>query len=174
MDRKTLFTLFFLITLGIISRIIPHPPNFTALNSLSLFGTFFLGNFTSAALMLSSTLFLSDLLIGFHNTMPSTYLSFFIIAIAGSAFKKYTDSYPSLSLGIATLFFFILSNFGVWISSDLYQKSFEGLVLCYIAALPFLKYQLLGDLFYGTLLYFLYYKKYSDVKDIKDPSAERL
>ena len=43
----------------------------------------------------------------------------------------------------SSLVFFILSNFGVFVSSSIYTKDFNGLIICYIAAVPF---------FYGTLI----------------------
>ena len=62
------------------------------------------------------------------------------------------------SLG-ATFIFFVLSNLGVWAQNIMYPMTFGGLVACYTAALPFLKYTLAGDLFYSGLL-FLAYERY--------------
>lgn len=52
----------------------------------------------------------------------------------------------------ASLLFFVITNFGVWISGELYPRTAEGLSQCYIMALPFLKNQVAGDLFFTAAI----------------------
>jgi hypothetical protein len=52
-----------------------------------------------------------------------------------------------------SLLFFALSNFGVWMGEGLYPKTGEGLLACYVAAIPFLANSVVGDLAYATLLF---------------------
>jgi hypothetical protein len=33
--------------------------------------------------------------------------------------------------------FFVLSNFAVWVEGSMYAKTLDGLMTCYVAALPF-------------------------------------
>jgi hypothetical protein len=51
----------------------------------------------------------------------------------------------------ATLFF-IVSNFAVWAFQSDYEKSLLGLVQCYLAAVPFYRWMLAGDIFYLAVL----------------------
>lgn len=56
-------------------------------------------------------------------------------------------------LTASSLLFFSVVNFGVWLTNPLYPKTLSGLYLCYVAAIPFVANQLLGDLAYGLILF---------------------
>ncbi len=49
--------------------------------------------------------------------------------------------------------FFIVSNFAVWASWEMYPKNLDGLVMCYVAALPFFRTAFVADLFYTAVLF---------------------
>src|SRR5690606_12860396 len=53
--------------------------------------------------------------------------------------------------------FFIVSNFGTWAGGMLYPMTVDGLISCYIMALPYFKGSLMGNLFYSGVLFGLYY-----------------
>ena len=52
-----------------------------------------------------------------------------------------------------SLIFFATTNFAVWAFSGLYSPDTTGLLQCYVAALPFLKYTVAGDLFWSAVLF---------------------
>ena len=52
---------------------------------------------------------------------------------------------------IGALTFFIISNFGVWISGSYYDISTQGLLNCYIMAIPFFTNTLLSTLFFAVI-----------------------
>jgi hypothetical protein len=52
--------------------------------------------------------------------------------------------------------FFIVSNFGVWVTSGMYAHTLDGLLECYVMALPFFRTSLMADLFYSAVLFGLY------------------
>lgn len=54
---------------------------------------------------------------------------------------------------ISSLVFFTVTNFGVWAFDSLYPKTLPGLVACYVAAIPFFRNTLLGDLIYTATLF---------------------
>ena len=54
---------------------------------------------------------------------------------------------------LASILFFVISNFGVWLSDPDYPINSAGLLLCYEMALPFFKNTILGDLFYATIMF---------------------
>lgn len=51
------------------------------------------------------------------------------------------------------LLFFVTTNFAVWAATSHYPKTTAGLVDCYVAAIPFLKRMLAGDLTYAAILF---------------------
>jgi len=142
------------IMIGVSSRLLPHPPNFTSLNAIALFGAIYFQSRWISLAMVFSTLLISDLFIGFHSTMPFVYLSFGLIISLGYHFKnsKFLTTAPLTSLYASLLFFFV-SNFGVWLTGSLYPKTINGLGLCYLAAIPFLTNQIAGDLVYLSILF---------------------
>ena len=155
-----------LLALGMIfmaafSRLIPHAPNFTAVTAMALFAGSKLPNRILAILVPLAALLLSDLVIGFYDGMIYTYVAFAIIAAAAFLVLKNTDDSKAwVKIGssslVASFFFFAFSNFGVWITSGMYERSLLGLANCYIMALPFLENQVLGDLFFSGLLFGAY------------------
>ena len=56
---------------------------------------------------------------------------------------------------LASLQFFVITNFGVW-AAGAYARDFSGLAASYAAGLPFLRWTLLGDLFYAASFFGLY------------------
>jgi hypothetical protein len=54
---------------------------------------------------------------------------------------------------LTSLIFFVVSDFGIWLTGDMYPRTLAGLVACYTAALPFLRNQMVGDLFYTAVLF---------------------
>ena len=140
-----------LIFFAILSRFQPHPPNFTPIAAIALLST---KGFTNRWLMFLipiMSLFISDLFLGLHATIPFVYTSFVLITLLGSYVKKINISAVLLSSTI----FFLVSNFGVWLIK--YPISFEGIIECYTLALPFFLNTVLGDLFYGSLLIYPFY-----------------
>ena len=125
---------------------------FTAINTIALFGAVYLGNRSFSFITVFLSLFLSDLIYGFHSTMPVVYLSFGLITLLGYQLKNKMSGYrlPLCCVASSLIFFFVV-NFGVWLSTDFYPKTIEGLELCYVAAIPFLMNQILGDLSYAPL-----------------------
>ena len=52
--------------------------------------------------------------------------------------------------------FFLVSNFGVWMGWKMYPATVGGLIDCYVAALPFFRNTVLGDLAYAGLMFGIY------------------
>jgi hypothetical protein len=53
----------------------------------------------------------------------------------------------------ASVSFFLLSNFAVWVVWEMYPKTLAGLGACYVAALPFFRHSLAGDLFFSAAFF---------------------
>ena len=161
MNVSRLLAILGFIIIGVASRLLPHPPNFTSINAIALFGILYLENWKLSLATVLLTMFLSDIILGFHSTMPFIYLSFSLIILIGYRFKKKISlqRIPVVYL-VTSLFFFVVTNFGVWMTNSLYPKTINGLGFCYLAAIPFFMNQILGDLTYATLLFgYIYFVK---------------
>ena len=150
MINKNVF-LVSLIFFAILSRFLPHPPNFTPIAAIALLSSKGFTNRWVVFLIPIVSLFISDLFIGLHATIPFVYISFILIALLGLYVKKINI----VSVLLSSTIFFLVSNFGVWLLY--YPISTEGLVQCYTLALPFFFNTVLGDLVYGALLIYPFY-----------------
>lgn len=157
MNQSRLFTLVGFLCIGIISRFVPHPPNFTAINALALFGSLYFGNRWMALLAILSTMLISDLALSFHPTLISVYFALGLtVLLGGSSYVGKTLYRTSMMSFCASALFFIVSNFGVWLSFAIYPKTLEGLALCYTAAIPFFGNQVFGDITYSVVFFSLF------------------
>ena len=158
MNSKLFNPQFFVIGLMILaaafSRLIPHPPNFTAVAAMALFGGAYLSSRTAAFALPIAAMFLSDLIIGFHPGMYAVYLSFIIIVAIGISLrnnKKIGNIF--LASVSASVSFFIITNFALWFTGTLYPKTGAGLAACFTAAVPFFHYTFLGDIFFVGVMF---------------------
>lgn len=142
--------------LGILSRLLSHSPNFTALGGITLVSAIYLPRKTAISITFIAMAF-SDFIIGFYHwpIMLSVYLSFFLTIFIGASIKK-SKMYSKIFGGtiLCALLFFLITNGAVWFFGTLYSHNFQGLIESYYMALPFLKNSLLGDLGYTFLLVF--------------------
>ena len=99
-------------------------------------------------------LLVSDFILGFYQHMEVQYLSFVLIVCIGFQLQQRRTA-PRIAGAtlLSALVFFIVTNFGVWAFDSLYPKTFSGLVSCYVAAIPFLRNTLMGDLMYTAILF---------------------
>lgn len=146
---------YFLIVIGVILRLIPHPPNFAPISALALFGGAHI-NKKYALVVPLLAMFFSDMIIGFASfwVTLSVYLSFSIIGIMGLWLRKRKNITNTIGVTLTgSLLFFIITNFAVWIGTPWYGKNLFGLIKCYWMAIPFFKNTILGDLFYVGLMF---------------------
>jgi hypothetical protein len=156
-----------LILAAAFSRLIPHWPNFTAVAAIALFGGARLSNRWFAFLIPLAALFITDLILGFHNTMLPVYIAFGITVMLGISISKKQNA-PNIAMTAigASVIFFLITNFGAWLGMPFYSKDIAGLMQAYAAGLaffhdgsmgfsPFLN-TLLGDLFYTSALFGVY------------------
>jgi len=142
-------------------RLVPHPPNFTPIAAMALFGgTHFPTRRSAFAVPLVSML-LSDLVLaltiyGWHGLgiMPFVYASFALTVCLGWCIHRQPrlPFVAGAALGSALLFY-LITNLGVWLCSQMYPATWKGLIACYAAAVPFFGNTIAGDLFYASLLF---------------------
>jgi len=152
MQKGETKVIFGLILIAIISRLLPHPPNFAPITSIALFSGFHLSNKRISILIPLVGMFFSDIFIGLHSLMPVIYLSFVLISVMSFYIK-------TISIGnviLASTLFFIFSNLGVWYFY--YPLTWSGLTTCFVLAIPFFVNSIAGDLFYTSVLQFSFKK----------------
>lgn len=150
LNKVEMRVVFGLVVVALLTRLLPHPPNFAPITSIALFTGFHFVNKRLALFIPLICMFLTDLILGVHSLMPIIYLSFVLISMIGLKAK-------SLSLGTvlsASSLFFIVSNLGVWYFY--YPLTWAGLSSCFILAIPFFINALMGDLFYTSVLQFFF------------------
>ncbi len=170
--------IFAIIIFAALSRIIPHPMNFAPLGAMALFGAAYFGKKGSGLLCVILAWFVSDLVLNnFIYTTQSgfslftkgsifIYGSIVLIYILGKIlFKKITVGRMLAGSLSASVIFFTISNFGVWMQGGLYPMTWGGLITCYSMAIPFFQSTLSGDLLYSGLLFIAYEKLFRQQLD---------
>ena len=137
------------------ARLIPHPPNFTPVIAVAMMSGYFFKNMNISFLILLVAMLLSDLFIGFYENVIFVYGSLLLITFIFHKISKKINFKNLFIFGfIGSFIFFIFSNFGVWVLGspgvlDLpYERNLNGLIECYILAIPFF-----GNTFLSTLIF---------------------
>jgi hypothetical protein len=149
-----LITLSLIILAIAMFRLLPHPPNVSPVAAMALFGGAYFSDKRMAFLVPFLALLLSDFLIGLHDTMIYVYAGFALTVVIGFWIRqKLNVSRIAFAVIVSSLLFFVISNFGAWLSSGLYPMTTDGLMQAYIAAIPFFQNSLLGNMVFATLLF---------------------
>lgn len=158
-----------LIVIGVLSRLIPHPPNVTAVVGVSLLGAYAIRSPWLAAFVPVAVMALADVVLGWHSSALFPYAGMLAGALIGRGLLRQLSL---VRLGgaafLASLAFFLISNFGVYLGGY-YGFGLDGLVACYVAAIPFWGLSLIGDLGSTAILFglFVLARRYVD----RDASA---
>jgi hypothetical protein len=160
-----------LLTLGAImiglalTRLLPHPVNFSPMAAIALLGgAHLMKNSQRYGIMLLAAV-LSDVLVNSilysYNDLSyviqvdtlGIYACYMFFVWMGSSIKNVSfKSVGSRSL-IASAVFFLVSNLMVWQGSGVYPANFSGLMACYTAAIPFLHNSFVGDLVFSGVTF---------------------
>ena len=173
-NNKTI-AIFILLLLGVTTRFLPHPANFTAIGAVALFGGLYLPK-KWAILGPLTAMFISDIFIGFYTWQInlSVYLGFILMGLIGLWVRKNKKFHTVLGgTLLGSFIFFLLTNFMVWAFGTMYVHNLAGLLQSYYMALPFFKNSLMGNLFYVGILvggYEFMTLKYKSVKILKQIS----
>jgi hypothetical protein len=155
-----------LVILAALTRLLPHPPNFTPIAAIGLFGAAYFERRWLALIVPFGALFLTDLFL--NNVIYSSYYTgftwvtswwiyaaFTLVMVVGWIMLR-TQVSPvrvvTASLTASALFF-LVSNASTWAETPLYPKTFAGLMTCYAAGVPFVGNTILGDLFFSAALF---------------------
>ena len=152
--KKEIFPISLILILAL-ARLIPHPPNFTPIIAVAILSGYFFKNIYLSFATLLIAMLLADAFIGFYENIFFVYASLLLITFV---FYKISNKINFKNLFIysfaGSLIFFIVSNFGVWalgspgVNDIAYEKNLNGLVECYILAIPFF-----GNTFLSTVIF---------------------
>lgn len=171
LSKTKLSLAIFLIAFGAIGRIILKDiPNVETVMVASLLAGSLLGGAYTVIVPLT-IIALTDMYIGNDLILLFTWSAWAIIGFFGWLVRKkrrYSYRFILILTGmgiISSLFFYLYTNFGVWLLWDMYPHNFAGLIQCYIMGLPFLKNNIVSDFIFipsltAFLLLILKYKTY--------------
>ena len=154
-----------LILLAALTRVLPHPPNFSPVAAIALFGGAYFAARAWAVIVPLVALFLSDLVLASLN--GGAYASWFsgagiwlvygciaLTAVMGYGLRGRATGSAVLGYSLAgSVLFFVATNFGAWLGNPMYPQTAAGLAASYTAGIPFFQWSLLGTLFYAALLF---------------------
>ncbi|MGY1425589.1 DUF6580 family putative transport protein [Lysobacter sp. A289] len=154
-----------LILLAALTRVLPHPPNFSPVTAIALFGGAYFASRSWALLVPLIGLFLSDLVLASLN--GGLYASWFngigiwlvygcivLTAAMGFGLRGKVRGGTVLGYSLAgSVLFFVITNFGAFLADPMYPKTVAGLTAAYAAGIPFFQWSVLGTLFYSAILF---------------------
>ncbi len=145
-------TIAIIILLAALSRLLPHPDNFTPLAALAFLAGRELKSWILAISIPFGAMLLSDYFLGLDTLSPVVYFSFLISIFFGRVMMNKSFGTTTLLVGANSIVFFVLTNFAVWLWSGMYPLTSAGLMTCFTMAIPFYHWSLAGDLFYSGIL----------------------
>ena len=151
---KTIITFLFISVILALGRIIPHPPNFTPILATAIYTPYMVNDKWIAVLIPLSAMFIADIIIGFHPYMLWVYGAIGLSTLISSWSMRFNKKYIQLGVMaiLSSILFFIITNFAVWAIWDYYPKTIDGLIICYIKAIPFFQNTLLGTIIYTAII----------------------
>lgn len=154
-----------LILVAALTRVLPHPPNFSPVEAVALFGGAYFASRFWALLVPLAAMLLSDLALakisgglyaGWFGTggMALVYLCVALGVLLGYRLRGRVTGGRVLGYSLlGSALFFVVTNFGVWLFGSMYPHTTTGLVAAYAAGIPFFQWTVLGTLFYSALLF---------------------
>jgi len=112
---------------------------------------------TPVALLIVSDIYLNKFVYGYPLGWDQTVTWFWYLAIIllGGALARNTSVTRLVTASlIASVSFFLISNFAVWtVSREMYPATWQGLMTCYIAAIPFFRNTVVSDLLFSAAFF---------------------
>lgn len=159
-----------MIVLAALSRLLPHPPNFSPVEAMALFGGAWYASRRVALLVPLAAMLASDLALAWVH--GGQYLDYFTsadfwlvyVAIAactalGFGLRGRVHAPRVLGFALAgSLLFFMITNFGAWLADitsahSIYAANLSGLAVAYVAGIPFFQNTVAGSLFFSAVLF---------------------
>jgi hypothetical protein len=144
-----------LIALDVTARLVLHLPNVSPVAASALFAGVMLRHRSLALVVPLAAMAIADSVSGFYDwrVMAVVYAAMALPALAGMLARTRAIRVVAPTMLGCSLIFFLSTNLAVWAFSGMYSPDGAGLMQCYAAALPFLKYTVAGDLFWTAALF---------------------
>jgi len=153
--KKEIFPISLILILAL-ARLIPHPYNFSPMLAVGIFSGFYFRQFYLGLFIVIFSMFIGDLFLGFHSTMFFTYISLAIAVLIGLYVKHFKFTEILFSGLASSVCFFIITNFGAWLTLEMYTKNLAGLLQSYSMAIPFFHNTLISTFVYLFVLKLLF------------------
>lgn len=171
--KTQLITISAIIFVLALFRLLPHWPNVSPVAAMALFGGACFADKRMAFIVPFTALFLSDLIIGLHNSMVFVYAGFALTVTIGFLLKdRINITNTAFAMVASSVLFFLLTNFGAWMTSGLYAKSAAGLMQAVVAGIPFFQNSLLGNLVYAAVIFGGYGILQKNIASLKTPALK--
>jgi hypothetical protein len=158
-----------IVVLGACARLVPHPWNFTPMMAIGLFAGSHAGKVSTGVLATLFALALSDAVLGFYSGFWYVYAAALIPVFLGKLIRERRGAGVISAAALASsLSFFLITNFIVWATGNMYPRTIGGLSACFLAGIPFYRNQLLGDTFYTVAIF----GGYSVIHRLYQPEGE--
>jgi len=145
--------IYLLAGLGVISRLIPHWPNFVPIGSIGIFASNKKGILTSALIVLA-VMVITDIFLGFSFVSFFVYTGMLSYVFWGQLSRRGTLGMLGAPIG-GSISFFIISNLGVWLG-PWYTHDLTGFIRCFTLAIPFYKFTLFSDIIFTAAIFAIY------------------
>jgi hypothetical protein len=158
--------LILLVLAAALTRLLPHPPNLAPVTAMAVFGAIRFGRWRTAVVAPLVALFVSDLAKellwrqgmsaqwGIYRGMWVTYGTTALIAlISRSAHGARRVSVMAGTTLLGSVVFFLVTNSAIWARGTRFPLTLDGLMDCYVIAIPFFRNSLAGDVVYATVLF---------------------
>lgn len=162
MNRDTLreLTVFgLLLAIGVLGRWAQPEWNFTPTAAVAALGGYYFRRLLPAVLLPVSVLVISDVLLAPHDSWPvfaTVQLMMLVPMLIGRSARDASGAPAAWRWAMCGVVpataFYVVTNFAVWAFTGLYAKTLAGLEQCYVAAVPFYRAMLAGDVFYLIVL----------------------
>lgn len=154
-----------LILLAALSRLLPHPPNFSPVEAIALFGGACFASRAWAFAVPMLALLVSDLVMaavlgdGYATYLGgvsfwSVYACIALTTMAGRQLRGRASAPRLLAWSLAgSLLFFVVTNAAAWVASPFYPQTAAGLASALVAGIPFFQWTVFGTLAYVAVLF---------------------
>jgi hypothetical protein len=149
---------FALVALAAGSRFAEIAPNFAAVGAAGLFAGFYFRSRVAAVGVPVVAMLVSDMFLGSYPwyQVIAVYGCLTLPVLLGRWMQRSHSVARVVGSSLAmSVVFFVVTNFSVWLSG-FYGYGLVNLAECYVAALPFFKYTLAGDLVYAGVIFGAY------------------
>jgi hypothetical protein len=155
-----------IVILAALSRLLPHPYNFSPVVALALFSGAMFGKnkyaftFPLLAYLVSDVLVMA-LLYGqmnyvdyfFNQNGFVMYIALALVVVSGKFVQPNKVVQVFGGSLIASFLFFLITNAACWPGNAMYSQNISGLFESLVAGIPFYRTAVIGDLFYSGLFF---------------------